>query len=60
MECSHFNLQYVTSDDNGRIQKITKLNNGKYDISIGSKMKYISLLQEELKKTLKKRYLNLL
>ncbi len=30
IECSHFNLQYVTSDGNGKIQKITKLNNGKY------------------------------
>lgn len=30
IECSHFNIQYVTSESNGKIQRITKLNNGKY------------------------------
>lgn len=31
IECVGFNLQYVTSDGNGQIQKIRALNNGKYD-----------------------------
>lgn len=30
IDCIGFNLQYVTADGNGEIQKIRKLNNGKY------------------------------
>lgn len=30
IECNGFNLQYITSNGNGRIQRVTKLNNGKY------------------------------
>lgn len=32
IECNGFNIQYVTSDGDGRIQKVTRLNNGKYGI----------------------------
>lgn len=30
IECNGFNLQYVTNESDGKIQKITRLNNGKY------------------------------
>lgn len=30
IECTHYNIQYVSSDSDGKIQKITKLDNGKY------------------------------
>lgn len=30
IECSHYNIQYVTSESDGKIQRIINLNNGKY------------------------------
>ena len=30
IECNGFNIQYIQSNGNGRIQRLTKLNNGKY------------------------------
>ena len=31
IDCIGYNLQFVTSDGDGRVQKIRELNNGKYD-----------------------------
>ena len=54
INCVGFNLQFVTSDGNGQIQKITNLNNGKYGTKHWIKNDIYQPIVKKIKEKLKK------
>ncbi|WP_027633075.1 putative metallopeptidase [Clostridium hydrogeniformans] len=54
INCVGFNLQFVTSDGNGQIQKITNLNNGKYGAKHWIKNDIYQPIAKKIKEKLKK------
>ncbi|MHC1683715.1 MAG: putative metallopeptidase [Clostridiaceae bacterium] len=55
IECNGFNLQYVTSDGDGRIQKVIRLNNGKYSVKHWIKNDIYQPLARKIKDNLKEK-----
>lgn len=52
IECSHYNIQYVTSESDGKIQRIINLNNGKYGLKHWIKNDIYQPIAKKIKKNL--------
>ncbi|AZV56055.1 putative metallopeptidase [Clostridium sp. AWRP] len=55
IDCIGYNLQYVQATGNGQIQKIRKLNNGKYDLKRWIKNEFYTPLAQKIKDKFKEK-----